>query len=122
MSCSSAQGWVCVGRTEELTEPGQQKAFAVGDEGVIVARGTDGVLRGFCNTCRHRGHELLPCGGTTTGKAIVCPYHAWVYGFEGELRGVPPLHRGDVPDRTPYALVPVRIEEWQGFVMVNLVR
>ena len=114
------QGWVCVGRADDLADKGQQRAYAVGDEGVIVARGADGVLRGFANACRHRGHELLPCGGTTTGRAIVCPYHAWVYGFDGELRGVPALHRGDVPDLSPFSLSPVRIEEWQGFVMVNV--
>ena len=73
-----------------------------------MARGTDGALRGFSNACRHRGHELLPCGGTTTGRAIVCPYHAWVYGFDGELRGVPALHRGDVPDLSPFSLNPVQ--------------
>ncbi len=114
------RGWVCAGRADALAELGQQRAIAVGDEGVLLVRGSDGVLRGFSNSCRHRGHELLPCGGATTGKAIVCPYHAWVYGFEGELKGVPPLHRDDVPDRSPFSLNPVRIEEWQGFVMVNL--
>ncbi len=114
------RGWVCAGRADELAESGQQRAVTVGDEGVLLVRGNDGVLRGFSNSCRHRGHELLPCGGATTGKAIVCPYHAWVYDFEGELKGVPPLHRDDVPDRTPFSLNGVRIEEWQGFVMINL--
>ena len=113
-------GWVCAGRSDDLAEPGMQQAVTVGDEGVLLVRGKDGVLRGFSNACRHRAHELLPCGPATLGKAIVCPYHAWVYDFDGSLRGIPPLHREDVPDRTPLSLNSVRIEEWQGFVMVNL--
>ncbi len=114
------QGWVCVGRADDLAESGAQHAFTVGDEGVLVVRGKDGQLRGFSNACRHRGHELLPCGGASTGKAIVCPYHAWVYDLDGTLRGIPPLHREDVPNLEPYALSPVSVEEWHGFVMVNV--
>lgn len=114
------RGWICAGRADDLSESGQQRAVAVADEGVLLVRGGDGVLRGFSNVCRHRGHELLPCGGTATAKAIVCPYHAWVFDHDGSLKGVPRLHRDDVPDRTPYSLFPVRVEEWHGFVMVNL--
>ncbi len=113
-------GWVCAGRSDDLAETGMQQAMTVGDEGVLLVRGKDGILRGFSNACRHRAHELLPSGPATKGKAIVCPYHAWVYDFDGSLRGIPPLHREDVPDKTLLSLNSVRIEEWQGFVMVNL--
>ena len=44
---------------------------------------------GFFNSCRHRGHELVPEGETRNLNAIKCPYHAWVYGLEGELAGAP---------------------------------
>ena len=35
------------------------------------------MLHAFANVCRHRGHELLPCGGSAQKRGIVCPYHAW---------------------------------------------
>ncbi len=114
------RGWVCVGRSTDLGEAGARHAFVVDGEGVLAVRGADGVLRGFSNACRHRGHEMLPCGGAGTGRALVCPYHAWVYDLDGTLKGVPPLHREDVPDKTPYSLNPVTVREWQGFIMVNL--
>jgi Rieske 2Fe-2S family protein len=50
-----------------------------GTGGVLLVRGEDGALRAFANTCRHRGHELLPCGSGAQAKAIVCPYHSWTY-------------------------------------------
>ena len=111
--------WVCLGRADDLAAPGARRAFGVGGDGVLVVRGKDGVLRGFYNVCRHRGHELLPCGSTATGGFIRCPYHAWVFDTAGDLFGVPPSHEADVPDKSQFSLVPVRLEEWNGFVFVN---
>ena len=48
-------------------------------------RDLDGNLRGFYNTCRHRGHELLEPGTSRNLRAIKCPYHAWVYQLDGSL-------------------------------------
>jgi Rieske 2Fe-2S family protein len=115
-----AGGWVCVGRAEGLSEPGDQKAVQIGDEGILLVRGSDGSLRGFANTCRHRGHELLEPGAQINLRAIKCPYHAWVYGLDGELKGAPRF--GDVPgfDRSDYPLMPVSTTEWNGWVFANV--
>lgn len=115
-----AAGWVCIGRADDLPKPGDRRAYAVGDEGILVVRGGDGALRGFFNTCRHRAHELLPAGGQASGKYIRCPYHAWVFNTDGELHGVPPAHDDDVPDKSQFRLNAVRVEEWHGYVMVNV--
>jgi Rieske 2Fe-2S family protein len=48
-----------------------------------------GTLRAFANTCRHRGHELLPSDGSADRQSIVCPYHAWTYDLAGQLRAAP---------------------------------
>jgi Rieske 2Fe-2S family protein len=115
-----AGGWICLGQAAAFSNPGDRRAYQVGTEGILVVRGTDGVLRGFYNSCRHRGHELLPAGGEASGKLIRCPYHAWVFTAEGELRGVPPTHEGDVTDLSEHSLVPVALELWNGLVMVNM--
>jgi Rieske 2Fe-2S family protein len=112
-------GWVCVGRADDLASPGDQRAYRVGEEGILVVRGTDGRLRAFANVCRHRGHELLAPGETRRLRAIKCPYHAWVYGLDGRLLGAPRF--GDVPgfDTADHPLVEARIEEWRGWVFLN---
>ena len=78
-------GWSCLGRSSDIAEPGMQRAEKVGDTSAILVRGEDGVLRAFANVCRHRGHELLPCGGTAKARAITCPYHSWSYKLDGQL-------------------------------------
>jgi Rieske 2Fe-2S family protein len=111
--------WVCVGRSADLATPGDQRAVRASTEGILLVRGQDGTLRGFNNSCRHRGHELLEPGETRNLRAIKCPYHAWVYSLEGSLSGAPRF--GDVPgfDRSDWPLVPSRVEEWHGWVFVN---
>jgi glycine betaine catabolism A len=112
-------GWLCVGRSDELGTPGDQRALRVGDEAILLVRGDDGVLRGFFNACRHRAHELVPPGETRSLRAIKCPYHAWVYGLDGRLKGAPRF--GDMPgfDREDHPLVPASVREWHGWVFVN---
>jgi phenylpropionate dioxygenase-like ring-hydroxylating dioxygenase large terminal subunit len=113
-----AGGWVCVGRSADVVAPRGRRAVAVGDEAVLLMRGEDSVLRGFFNTCRHRGHELLPCGAGDEGRFLTCPYHSWVYDLEGRLHKVPPAHR-DALDAGDLSLVGVPVVEWQGFLFVN---
>jgi Rieske 2Fe-2S family protein len=112
-------GWVCVGRADDLAEPGDQRAFRIGSEGILVVRGLDGTLRGFYNTCRHRGHELLDPETGRNLRAIKCPYHAWVYQLDGSLGAAPRF--GDHPgfDKSDYPLIAARIAEWHGWVFVN---
>src|SRR5262249_4956420 len=78
-----AGGWLCVGRSVELAEARARRAVRAGDDTVLLVRGEDGVLRGFYNVCRHRGHELMPCdidgGRVVSSRFIACPYHNWTY-------------------------------------------
>ncbi|HEX6261536.1 MAG TPA: aromatic ring-hydroxylating dioxygenase subunit alpha [Actinomycetota bacterium] len=116
------RSWMCVGRADDLREPGDQRAVAIGDEGILLVRDGDGALVAFHNTCRHRGHELLPCGGEAVNRRVIqCPYHSWVYGLDGELRGAPwfadhPSFERSDPDN---ALRAARVESWGGWVFVN---
>ena len=43
-------GWICVARSDQLPEPGDQRAEATGQGGVLLVRGEDGALRAFANT------------------------------------------------------------------------
>jgi Rieske 2Fe-2S family protein len=112
-------GWVCVGRSSDVGRPGARRAVRIGSESVLLVRAESGELNGFFNVCRHRGHELLPVGECHTGRVIRCPYHAWVYGLDGSLRGAP--HFGDRSgfDRSDYPLVRANVVEWHGWVFAN---
>jgi Rieske 2Fe-2S family protein len=111
--------WVAVGRSPIVEEPGDQIAIKVGTEGLLLVRDDDGVLHGFFNVCRHRGHELLDCGESAHRRAIRCPYHAWVYGLDGRLKGAPRFKHLSSSDPVREGLVPVGVREWNGWVFVN---
>ena len=112
--------WACVGRSELVPEPKSQRAIRVGGEGVLLARGEDGELRAFYNTCRHRGHELLADGECRKRRAIACPYHSWAYNLDGTLRQA--TRFSDVPgfDPAEFGLLPVAVREWDGWIFGNL--
>jgi glycine betaine catabolism A len=113
-----AGGWVCAGRTGDLARRRARRAVRIGDDTILLVRGEDGVLRGFHNTCRHRGHELLAPGPATSAPFITCPYHSWVYDLTGALHKVPSAYELNI-DQTQLPLVSVAVAEWQGFVLVN---
>ena len=112
-------GWTCAGHASQLPRPGSQVAVDTGAGGALLVRGEDGVLRAFANTCRHRGHELLPCGSSTSGKSIVCPYHSWAYSLSGELRGAPGYREIPGFDAGAWPLVSLPTAEWHGLVFVD---
>ena len=107
-----AAGWVCLGRAADLLAGDvTQRGVLLGDVGAVLTRDGDD-LRLLANTCRHRGHELLPAGGTATGRAIVCPYHGWAYDSRGCLVAAPGFD--DTLGERPLAELPVRT--WHGWV------
>lgn len=108
--------WIC--HVEQLAEAGRYVSATVAGMPVAVVRDRDGSLRAFYNVCKHRAHELLSGSGTT--KSIVCPYHAWVYGLDGTLRGARRADRMDTFDKSGICLDQVQVEEFGGFVYVNL--
>ncbi len=112
--------WSCIGRAEGLVEPGTRRAVRVGNASILLTRDDAGVLRGFFNICRHRGHELLPVGASAQGALIECPYHGWTYRSDGSLKSAPRLGYRPGFVVAEHGLVPVRIEEWQGWLFANV--
>jgi Rieske 2Fe-2S family protein len=109
--------WTCLGRVEDLfpDERTNQRALMIGDIGCLVVRDRDD-LRMFANTCRHRGHELLPDGETAGRRAISCPYHAWTYDLGGALKGAPGFKDVDGFETADHGLVGLPVTVWNGWV------
>ena len=112
--------WVCVGRAEELPQPGQYRTLTLGSEHVLLLRGRDGVLRAFLNVCRHRGARLCTEERGQARNAIQCPYHAWTYGLDGALIGAPNVLEMDAFDRAACGLAPVALATWAGLLWLSL--
>ena len=114
-----ARTWICVGRVEQVAEPGDCLATEVAAEPVLVVRGEDGTIRALSAICQHRG-EIIPC--PEKGKALRCPLHFWTYDFQGRLAGAPRMGDAEAVRRLRQTvrLPMLRLELWHGFIFVNL--
>ena len=106
-----------IAHSSELKEPGQ---FVTHDDTgvpILVTRTQSGQVKAFLNVCRHRGARLKnePCGHTRT---FSCPYHAWTYGLDGQLRGMPQPTGFEGVDRSQLSLVELPIFERFGMIWV----
>jgi len=113
--------WICVGREDLLPEPGDYFVATIGNQGIIVTRDTTGRIRGFHNTCRHRGSVLcLEDAGRFRNGRIICPYHTWTYGTDGRLLATPGRIESAGFDPAAYSLYDVRVDTWRGFIHASL--
>lgn len=113
--------WSCLGREDEIPEPGQYLAFDTEWSGpVAVCRGKDDRLHAFANVCRHRGAKVLQGNAGKASKVgLVCPYHAWTYDFDGSLKWAPGMEQVRDFDEAEVRLKPISLEVFHGFVFVS---
>ncbi|MFW2544292.1 aromatic ring-hydroxylating oxygenase subunit alpha [Primorskyibacter sp. 2E107] len=101
----------------EIPKVGDYVVHEVGAYSVVIVRGTDGAIRAFHNSCRHRGSVLCKTKKGTNPK-LVCPYHQWTYELDGRL-----LWARDMgPDFDPakHGLKPVHCRNVRGMVYICL--
>ena len=110
--------WLFAGHVDELPKPGSFKLWRDSGPPVLLYRGKDNIVRGFYNTCAHRGGPLVheEKGQTNT---LRCKYHCWTYHDDGELAFVPDGHEFPGLDQKTKRLVTVRVELWGNFIFVN---
>ena len=113
-----AKSWQWVCHVEKVREAGAYTTIEIAGNPIAIVRGKDGVLRAFYNVCKHRAHALLSGDGRTS--VITCPYHAWAYKLDGQLVKAPHTQHLENFDTDTICLDEVQVEEFCGFVFVNL--
>jgi len=111
--------WQVVCHVSDVADVGDWHTLDFLGESIIVIRGDDRAVRAFTNVCRHRASRLVD-GASGCARKLVCPYHAWTYGLDGRLTGVPGKAEYPTLDMAKSGLVPVDLEIWRGFVFVRL--
>ena len=76
--------WLFAIPAAQLTKTGAFARLQIGAYNVILVKGADGEIRGFHNSCRHRGSVLCHNNSGQVAK-LVCPYHQWTYELDGRL-------------------------------------
>ena len=113
------RSWIVIAHRSELDAPGAYVTAEILGQRVFAIRTRDLELRAFYNVCQHRGHALLEGRGQAK-NVITCPYHAWAYDYDGTLQAA--RHCEDVKefDKADFSIPAVRVQEFAGFVFVNL--
>jgi choline monooxygenase len=111
------RAWHYVGHIGRLPEPSSYFACVTGGLPVVVTRDAEGELRAFLNICRHRGSEIV--SGAGRRETLQCPYHAWTYGLDGELRTAPRADRESAFDASGLGLVALTLDSWGPFLFAG---
>lgn len=112
--------WQYVAPISSFNQPGDYTTVQICDQNLFVMMGQDNDLRAFYNVCQHRAHELLPAGSGNVSKLIVCPYHAWAFNNQGDLRGAPRTKQRPGFNKADYSLKQARLEVFLNCVFINL--
>lgn len=111
--------WICVARSSLLASPGDFVRVEVGRESVLLVRNRGGGVRALINVCRHRGAQLCTDESGSLGTSVRCPYHGWTFDLDGRLTSAPFL-RELPPEAREKHLYRASVEEWLGYLWVNL--
>ncbi|MBS98299.1 MAG: Rieske (2Fe-2S) protein [Oceanospirillaceae bacterium] len=110
--------WLFVGMTSEIPTKGDYFTVEIGQNPVLVVRGTDGTVSAFHNSCRHRGSRIC---SEHRGKVanLVCPYHQWTYDLKGNLLYAG-TEMGEEFDMKQHGLKKAHCKTAGGFIFVCL--
>lgn len=112
------KSWIPVGRVDQIAKPGDYIAITLLDQPLLMVHGHDGEIRVMSRVCLHRAAPIVE--GSGNRKLFTCPYHAWSYATDGQLVRTPLMEGAEDFDEKACRLPEVRMEIWQGFILVNL--
>lgn len=115
--------WYPIVRSEDLGYDQPEKVKVLGCN-LVAFRSQDGEAHVLSDTCVHRGGSLG--GAWSSGNSprivngcIVCPYHGWEFGGDGQCKNIPSIGYGTkTPPRAKVDSYPV--EERYGIVFAFL--
>jgi phenylpropionate dioxygenase-like ring-hydroxylating dioxygenase large terminal subunit len=112
------KSWLYAGHISQLNNSGDYFLFDVGEDSIILSKGSDNIIHGFHNVCRHRGARVAeqPQGNR---KTFVCPYHGWVYNSDGSLKAARNMEIKEGFDASCYGLKNVQVNIFQGLIFIN---
>ena len=116
--------WAAIGFGKDLPKPGWVKPIDFAGLPLLMVRNQDNEIKVFENVCRHRGMILVSDSQQLRGP-ITCPYHAWAYDLNGQLRktphiGGPDVHEHETLNHCDYPLNEVRAHVWRDIIFVNI--
>jgi len=111
-----AGSWQIVCHVNDIPDAGDYHTLDFMGDKFVVVRGQSGALHGSTMSAATAPRG---CWTATRGKcrgAIVCPYHAWSYGYDGRLNTVPFREHFPDMDLAHNGLATLELEVFLGFI------
>ena len=112
--------WNFIAHESEVARPFDFRTTEVAGIPLIIARGEDGQIRTFINSCSHRGAKIVrePAG---TARSFTCAFHLWCYDTKGDCIAItrPEAYQSAGVGEKDFALRELRTEVQHGLVFVN---
>ncbi len=109
--------WQMACREEDIPEAGDHHLYQIIDRSVIVTRTESGEIKGYINTCLHRGRCLRDESGSVS--EFRCPFHGATWNLDGEFVGIPNAWDFKHIEDRDMSLPQVKVDTWGGFVFIN---
>ncbi|HKY82161.1 MAG TPA: SRPBCC family protein [Sphingobium sp.] len=109
--------WQMACRAEHVCNVGDTFVYNVATLSFVIVRVSEDVVKGYWNSCLHRGVPLRQCAGRV--DRLQCPFHGFTWNLNGENVLIP--HPEEFPDidQKNFNLPEVLVSEWNGFIFIN---
>lgn len=117
-----ARCWLFVAHESQIPKAGDYVSTYMGEDNVLIVRQKDGSVRGFLNTCPHRGNKVC-FADLGNARQFVCNYHGWAFGIDGALKGMhaSSAYEESGLDKSAHGLHPVaQIDSYRGLIFATL--
>ena len=110
--------WQMVCRETALQKAGDFYVYDIARYSILLVRTESGVLKGYHNSCLHRGRALK--SGRGTSRELRCPYHGFCWTLDGHFKEAYCEWEFDRDALADLDLPEVQVTTWGGWVLINM--
>ena len=110
--------WLCAGTINEIPNKGDYITYEICKQPILILRNNEDEIKAFSNVCLHRMMPLVK--GKGNKKLFTCPYHAWTYNLDGELKVAKYMDKTNCFKKEDLKLPELKCEVFMGWIYVSL--
>jgi nitrite reductase/ring-hydroxylating ferredoxin subunit len=115
--------WQLACLEQDIPKVGDSIVYDIVDWSFIIVRTAEHEIKGFYNSCLHRGRQLrINDSAAASVPEFRCPFHGISWNLDGTLKQIPLAFEWDLGHAKPdeFCLPEVRVDTWDGFVFMNM--